>query len=765
MRFRSLAFSLMLAILAAGLVTPVSAQAVFVTVPVPHVSARNQIIDFYAGGSSEGYSLRMSPQGGTLSINDYLAVNLTPWGYVTAQWSTERVYIIFLVNVTQTDFRIGFLYLTNSTNQPFLLRWYDYNSEGTNTWTFQGAQHVYNRTVSTPSVEVPTLRIPAAAALTNGLSALGPELYLSSKGGTLMNDTTPLRIYPLLNQFFTGANEYNEVWSLLVDPAGNYYFAILYMQNRDPSHVIIEHQLRLNDYRRFDGRTVYARWIKGDFQNHVIVRTPLPNLTVNVDGFPFQTNQNGVASTSAPNGVVTVEVPNEIFDSANSSLRFHEWNRYGAANPLSIRVNSTLDVTAKYSHEYPLVVTSAYGTPQGSAWYSQGTNATFSVESQIDYGNRTRQLFIQWQGDSNSQENQAWIILNSPKQVVASWKTQYQVTVNAIGLPPDLKAVATIGDESVTLNGSVPYSHWIDANLQLPITVQTTQIQGPNSNYYLAELRADNQTFTNAIEITKPVDVALVYTESPKLATTLSLRVLPSVAIPGIPFSISGSVNGLTGPSAPVDILYNSGSNGWQQIATIPLTQSGGFSYTWQVSAPGNYSIKASWPGDSQHSPIAQTADVKVVGSVVPIMIGSDALTQFLQTGLGEAKRVPYLSGIISFTGSLMALGYVLASFMLPGGPPIFGYFVGSMIVGFTFIFPIGALVVVARAARTKRRPSLIWLTPLLTVWLASLTLVILGPALLTPQPLVIAAQVLLIVSNVFVIPLFAAFRLGKLVA
>ena len=65
----------------------VHGQAAFVTVPLPNVSTRNQIIDFYAGGTSEGYTLRASPQGATLSINGLGDITMMPWGYVTAKWS------------------------------------------------------------------------------------------------------------------------------------------------------------------------------------------------------------------------------------------------------------------------------------------------------------------------------------------------------------------------------------------------------------------------------------------------------------------------------------------------------------------------------------------------------------------------------------------------------------------------------------------------------------------------------------------------------
>lgn len=765
MRFRNLALSIMFAAVLACIAPSVSGQNVFVTVPQPRVSVPNQIIDFYAGGTTGGYSLRISPQGGTLSINDYVTMDLMPWGYVTAQWTTGRVYIIFLVNVTQTDFRIGFLYLTNSTDEPFLLRWFDYNSASVNLWTFQGAQHVYNRTVSTGSVELPRLQIPISTTATNDIYALGPQLYLTSKSGRLLNGTSLLDIYPVMNQLFTGPTDYNEVWSLLADEFGNYYFAILYMQNSDSSHVILEHQLRFNDYRRLNGQTLNAKWAKGAFEHQVTVRTAMPNVTVKVDGFPFQTNNNGVVSIGVPIGQVTVEVPNDISDSTNTKLRFFTWSKYGSSNPLSILVNSSLDITAKYDHEYTLVVNSEYGSPQGSGWYLQGTNATFSVENNIEYGNGTRQVFQQWSGDSNSTEAQAWTILSAPKQVEAQWKTQYAVSISAVGLPAGVGAVVIVDGLPFKLNGSAVHTVWVDANRQLTITVQSAQIQSSNSNYFFSELRADNQTFSGALDITKPVQVALVYTESQKLGTSISLEVLPSVAAAGYPVSITGSVVGLSGETGVVDLLYSSANNGWQELAKVPVTQNGAFAYTWQPNASGNYSIEANWPGDSNHSPASRVIGVKVLDSSALILAGSGALANLVQSGFAAAKEVPYLSALIGLAASLMMLGYVLTSFVVPGGSPIVGYFIGSIFVGFVYVFPVSAAVVLFKSASTRRRPSLVWLTPLLTIWMSSLLLVALGPVIAALPLLVLASQILLVLSTMFLVPLFAAFRLAKVVA
>jgi hypothetical protein len=523
-RAPKLSFGLLFAAMLLGSILPYASAQIFLTVPQTGASGQNQILDFYAGGTSDGYTLRISPNGGTLSVNDYLTMGLMPWGYVTTQWATSKVYIFFLVNVTETNFRIGFLYLTNSTNEAFILRWYDYASNNIQVWTFQGIQHVYNRTVAAVPIALPKLKIPAVAKVTNGLSALGPQLYLTSTSGKWLNGTTALSIYPLYNQYFTGASDYNEVWSLLADGVGNYYFAIFYMQNSDASHVIIEHQVRLNDYLRLNGITVNARWQLGDFVNHVTVRTGVPNLMVTVDGFPFQTNQKGILSTSVPGGAITLEVPSEISGSDNAKLTFSNWGKFGNSNPLRVVMNSSLDITAKYTDQYSLNVNSPYGAAQGSGWFMKGANATFTVNSTLDLGNGTRRTFSQWNGDSNSTSPEAWLIMNSAKQVTAEWRTQYALSISAPGLPANASTRVLVGDQSITLTGPAPVTEWVDANQQLAITVQNQHVQSPTGNYSFSELRADNQTFAGIVDVTQPITIWLMYSASPSSAPSLGLK-------------------------------------------------------------------------------------------------------------------------------------------------------------------------------------------------------------------------------------------------
>ena len=658
---------------------PHAAGQPVLTVPAPASSGQNQVVDFYAGGTSDSYSIQVSPRGGSLSVSNYLSMGLSPWGYVATQWPTGTVYIIFLVNVTQTDFRIGFLYLTNSSDEGFMLRLFDYSSANIQLFTFQGIQHVYNRTVSASSVPIPKLQIPATAKVTNGLSALGPQLFLGPTGGAWLNGTTALSIYPLYNQYFTGENDYNELWSMLVDNLGNYYFAIFYMPNSNNSHVIIEHQLRLNDYTRLQGVTVDAKWARGSFVDQLSVRSTIPNLTVRIDGFPFHTNELGIASTVVPSGYATIAVPSEIVGPNNSKFEFSNWSQFGTANPLKILMNSTVNLTANFTTKYYVSVNSPYGSPRGSGWYPYGTRVNFGVDSPLNFNNGTRRLFVQWGGDSNSTSPQSSLTASSAKQVTANWKTQYALTISAPGLPPKATASVLVGSRSVTLQGATAVTQWVDAYQRLTITVENRHVKVPGGNYSFSELRADNQTFAGVLVVTQPITIWLMYA-APQSST----------------------------PEQAIRVPYN-GSN----------TQPG---YGGTIVALSTYAL----------------------------LVG---------------KGIPLVTQMIDFTASLAKLGYLLADILIPGGPPIAGYLLGSLFIGLIYILPLSALVLLYRAGKTKRKPSLRTLAPLAIVWAVALTLVLLSPNIAELQGSVATLQSLLMIATMLLFPLAIAFRIAKLAA
>jgi hypothetical protein len=381
-----------------------------------------------------------------------------------------------------------------------------------------------------------------------------------------------------------------------------------------------------------------------------------------------------------PRGYVTLEVPSEIPGADNEKLTFSDWNDFGNADPLSILINSTLDITAKFTSEYWVSVNSPYGSPAGSGWYAEGTNATFSVNSPVDLSNGTRQVFVQWNGDSNATSPQASLTVDSAKQVTADWKTQYALTISAPGLPANTTTDVLVGGQSLTLQGAAPVTEWVDANQQLLIKVQNQHVQVPSGNYSFSELLADNQTFAGIVVVNQPITIWLMYSAMPSRAPSPSIKISSNGSIP-------------------------------------------------QAEPNGNMT-----PEDSGNSLLARPS-------------------------------IPVLTPMISSTETLANFGYLLATIIVPGWPPIAGYLLGSLFIGLVYVLPISALVLLYRAARTRRHPSLRILAPLAAIWATSLTLILLSSNIAELQNVAATLQILLMAATMLLFPLAIAFRMAKLAA
>jgi Ca2+/Na+ antiporter len=85
-------------------------------------------------------------------------------------------------------------------------------------------------------------------------------------------------------------------------------------------------------------------------------------------------------------------------------------------------------------------------------------------------------------------------------------------------------------------------------------------------------------------------------------------------------------------------------------------------------------------------------------------------MPKFIQDIVDRVNRLSFGSVLLGFAGSLLMLGVGIAALLVPGGSPILGYFIGSCLVGFVFVFPISAIVLSLKAARTHRCPSAVWL-------------------------------------------------------
>ena len=676
-------------------------------------SAVHQVPDFSAKGDGNGYSLNISTKGGYLS-NDSSRITLTPWSYVTTNWASGTVNIIFLANVTQNDFYIAFLYLTNSSSQ-ITLRIFEYQGGSYRTIVVEGTQQISNKLVNTSPVIIPTPHFDVKSQAPNSFTVFGREILVDGNYGTVLNGSITLKVASLQNQVFDGPSDYNELWSLLSDNFGNYYFAILYMQNNDTHRTILEHQLRLNDFRTPGGRTFDAQWVNGHFTSTLQIRLPTSSSIVKVDGFPFQANNNGVLSVGVPGNSAIVEVPNETSSANGMRMRFSSWDNYGTANPLNVSVNSLTQLVANYRVEYLLTIESKYSLAKGAGWYPEGTNATFSVSRILSLENGTRRFFLGFGGDYNSTSSTGYVVMSSAKRVSTNWKTQYDVRLQLSGVPTNSTVAVNVNGKLQTVNGSKAAELWADNNAQLDVEVPTTQIQAASVNYNFKGLQVDGQVSTSIVKITKPIMITVVFSDQPKAPSSINFDVTPVSAISGDPVTISESLS-VGNNSSTVHLSFSMDSENWQPIANVSTRQGGLFSYIWTPDAPGSYVVRAYWQSDTRHVSSLDTVPVKVQTDVPADLGGSGNLPNLSQEFSKVANGWPYASLPIALARSFVTLGVVLATLLVPGGSPVVGYFMGSLLLGFVFVFPTSAIIFAYRASKNRRSPSVVWLIPLFTL-------------------------------------------------
>jgi hypothetical protein len=726
-------------------------------------SAVNQVPDFFVEGAGNGYSLKITPQGGYLSTGSS-SIMLTPWGHVIGQWGAGTVDIIFLVNVTESNFYIGFLYVTNSSSQ-IVLRTFEYEGGLVKTIVVQGSQRISNRMVDTTPIPMPKVHLSVKAQTDNGLSVIGPEMYMVGNYGTLLNGSTTLKVTALRDQLFKGPNDYNELWSLLTDDSGDYYFAIMYMKNSDTNHVIFEHQIRLNDLQTLSGRTISAQWTHGHFSHSVTVRLPGFSSTVRVNGFAFQTNNNGVLSVEVAHSWATVEVPGEIGHSDDARLSFSSWGSYGTANPLNVTLNPRLDLKADYSTEYRLTIDSSYGNVSGAGWHLQGANASFSVSPLVDSGNGTRRVFVGFTGSQNSSSNRAWVVMDSPKRVSVNWKTQQAVTLELSGVPENSTVSVNVNGITRSLSASRQTELWVDNDARLNVEVQTTEIKEPTISYNFTEIQVNGQVSGPTVTITKPIVVSIIFSGQEEVQPAITLQAEPQSSISGYSVKITGLL--LTNSkSSALSLFYSVDRLNWQLIASVPIAQGGSFSYVWTPRASGSYFIRAYWQGDAQHTATSEVVPVKVQNDLPAGIHSLRDLPQLIQGITQRIDRVPMVSVLLDLARSLVLLGIVLTALLLPTSPPIIGYFVGSFFVGLVFVFPISTIVLTLSALRKRRAPSAIWLVPLLTIWVAASVLLLAGdPLAAFSQGLLAASTILLVSSNALLVPLTFSLLVAKAIA
>jgi len=183
---------------------------------------------------------------------------------------------------------------------------------------------------------------------------------------------------------------------------------------------------------------------------------------------------------------------------------------------ITIAMTGPRIIITNWRTEYELRVLSECGKPSGQGWISAGATARFSVESMVSPRTGVRYVFAKWIGDYEGFSCEGSVVVNCPKTVSATWRTQYLVGLRVIGLPNGTSV--SIKVNSNWRNGTTPFdlSEWVDAGSTMSLDAPT-KIQTGIDEYVLQGWRnSDGQPIDAPQTINSPRSIELAYLRKPR---------------------------------------------------------------------------------------------------------------------------------------------------------------------------------------------------------------------------------------------------------
>jgi hypothetical protein len=134
--------------------------------------------------------------------------------------------------------------------------------------------------------------------------------------------------------------------------------------------------------------------------------------------------------------ITTETVPDVIPVDTGTQYRFSAWTIDGeeiGGNPVSIIMDSSHTVTARYKTQYYLTIESEAGDIEGTGWYDYATRVTTETAPDVDDNDPgVRHVFSSWLiDDSEVIGNPISLTINAPHEVKATYRTQYKLTVES----------------------------------------------------------------------------------------------------------------------------------------------------------------------------------------------------------------------------------------------------------------------------------------------------------------------------------------------
>ena len=123
-------------------------------------------------------------------------------------------------------------------------------------------------------------------------------------------------------------------------------------------------------------------------------------------------------------GSYTITAP-KSFEDASGKYNFVAWSDGIMDDPRTTNIYVDTNLTAIYSAQYYLDITTAHGTSIGNGWYPEGANVSVSVSPTTISSIISDTNFAGWSGDIQSDSITTIVQMDGPKSIVAVWHDNY----------------------------------------------------------------------------------------------------------------------------------------------------------------------------------------------------------------------------------------------------------------------------------------------------------------------------------------------------
>lgn len=674
-----------------------------------------------AGENYLGEKISISEKGGIIEISGE-EFFFFPWKHIS--WTENNVNVIFVANVTESNFRIGFLFLTNGSSS-FDVKIFEYTSATYQKMTFQGKTFITNDSVKLKRTFENKISIIPSGKIDNRLFATGPSLFIVSHEGKLKVQSSFMKLYVVHNTI-NPTSGWNELWTLGVTESEDYYFNIFYMNIKNKSDIIFGHSLCLNDYAVLEQKELDSTWFLKGEGYQLSVMAPLEIKSLWVDGFHFKRTDDSKFHSILNEGSHTILIENGTSQVNGVRFGFNNWSDGIDTNPRIINLDSNVTLSAEYSREFLLTVDSLNPDGDVSGWYDEGEEVQLPIFIDHEKGD-IKYILEDWSGDINVNENSTFVLMDAPKSVHANWRRLYKVIVSSEGLPANSSLIYTINKVEIVLRSNETAYDWVeeDSLIQINASIQSTSSV---EEFFLDHWKSvEIPEIIWPIRIYQPEQFTAVFTNQKrdsKLSCDLSNTYLMTTG----QLIIKGNLDPTR--ETKVIIEYRVSGQKWDMLAEVETDIFGNYEYYWYPNVTGIIQIRAVWLGDITHNPtMSQTESIAISQSMLKfkrLASTFNTSTSLVYDELNGPQNIERELGLpFTFGMNIVDTLYVELSTIRPFGS-IAAIVVGSAIIGFFYIFPWAILISVVAITARKRSINKKLLLPLFILWGISFSYLIL---------------------------------------